>query len=261
MGDAADRAAVWMEAGGTLDQLIALTGLSAGYAGHDTGPMHVAAATGTPVLAVFGGGHWPRFVPRAVPSVSLTVGVPCAGCGWACSFETSHCVKALPVDEVLRAVEDLEAGRVTGRFVRSLAPTPELLNVMVGEVSRFAQKQLRDASDLSRRVRDLAPERLAPLQADRDEQARLAARLTDELSARDAAAAELRRELDRGSDEAAGIAAPLHQRAGGRRAAPPGGGAPVPPPRGRAAGREPCRRAGEAGGRGGGRGGVGDGRG
>ena len=42
------------------------------------------------------------------PSVSLTVGVACAGCGWVCSFDRSYCVKAVPAETVLRAAEDLE---------------------------------------------------------------------------------------------------------------------------------------------------------
>ena len=87
---AARHAAVWMEPEGTLPELLALTQLSRGYVGHDTGPMHVAAALGQPVVAVFGGGTWPRFLPAVEPSVSVTVGVSCRGCQWVCGFATSH---------------------------------------------------------------------------------------------------------------------------------------------------------------------------
>ena len=106
-------------AGRSLDELLALTQLSAGYVGHDTGPMHVAAAMGKPTLAVFGGGTWPRFRPAVEPSVALLVGVPCVGCGWVCSFEQPYCIRAVPVDEVLAAAADLEEGRVAGRRARA----------------------------------------------------------------------------------------------------------------------------------------------
>ena len=39
--------------------------------------MHAAAALGKPLLAVFGGGTWPRFLPAVEPSVTVTVGVSC----------------------------------------------------------------------------------------------------------------------------------------------------------------------------------------
>ena len=111
----ASRTVVHTGPGTAIDDLIALTALSSGYVGHDTGPMHVAAALGKPVLGVFGGGTWPRFVPAVEPSVSVMVHVPCVGCGWWCAFATSHCIKQVPVDEVLRAARDLDAGRVSGR--------------------------------------------------------------------------------------------------------------------------------------------------
>jgi glycosyltransferase involved in cell wall biosynthesis/SAM-dependent methyltransferase len=143
---------VWMPPGGTIDELIALSSHASGYVGHDTGPMHIAAALGKPVLAVFGGGHKLRFAPAVEPSVVVTVGVPCRGCQWVCSFEESHCVKAVPVDEVVRAAEDLEAGRVRGRDARVLEPSKELQARMIHESARIAQTRLRTAADLSRQL-------------------------------------------------------------------------------------------------------------
>src|SRR5207247_4436511 len=81
----ARHAAVWMEARASVSDLLALTQLSAGYVGHDTGPMHVAAAMGKPVLAVYGGGTWPRFRPAVTPSVALLVGVRGVGGGAGCA--------------------------------------------------------------------------------------------------------------------------------------------------------------------------------
>jgi hypothetical protein len=152
-GAAAHHAVLWLEPGGTLDDLLALTQLSAGYVGHDTGPMHVAAAMGKPVAAVFGGGTWPRFRPAVEPSVALLVGVPCLGCGWACSFSTSHCIKQVPPDEVLAAVADVEEGRVTGREARVLEPSRQLLAQMTGEAAVYVRQQVREKATVANRLR------------------------------------------------------------------------------------------------------------
>jgi ADP-heptose:LPS heptosyltransferase/SAM-dependent methyltransferase len=145
-------AAVWMEPDGTVPELLALTQLSSGYVGHDTGPMHVAAAMGKPALAVFGGGTWPRFRPAVEPSVALLVGVPCVGCGWVCAFEQPYCIKAVPADEVLRAAADLEAGRVTGREARVIEPDEALQRRMIREGAGLAQRQVRERAELARRL-------------------------------------------------------------------------------------------------------------
>ena len=55
------------------------------YLGNDTGAMHLAAALGVPVTAVFGGGTWPRFVPAAVCGEAVVHPLPCFGCGWDCA--------------------------------------------------------------------------------------------------------------------------------------------------------------------------------
>jgi ADP-heptose:LPS heptosyltransferase len=128
IGDQTGAMGIWTGDGeGDLDVLLGLISQSAGYVGRDTGPMHLAAAMRKPVLALFGGGTWPRFLPAAERSVSLAVGVPCVGCGWNCELPESYCVKDVPVGEVLRAMEDLESGRVKSRDVRLLDPGKELL--------------------------------------------------------------------------------------------------------------------------------------
>jgi ADP-heptose:LPS heptosyltransferase/glycosyltransferase involved in cell wall biosynthesis/2-polyprenyl-3-methyl-5-hydroxy-6-metoxy-1,4-benzoquinol methylase len=177
----AARCAVWAESGGTLDELVALTSLAEGYVGHDTGPMHVAAALGKPVIGVFGGGTWPRFVPAVSPSVAVMVGVPCVGCGWSCSFETSHCIKDVPVDAVLQAADDLESGRVTGRERRELEPARELLVRMTREAAGIVQREVRLAA---RAGRDLvSAHRARQVEADEAARARDEARQAREGSA------------------------------------------------------------------------------
>lgn len=230
---AARHAAVWMGPGGTLAQLLALTQLSAGYAGHDTGPMHVAAAMGKPVLAVQGGGTWPRFRPAVEPSVALLVGVPCVGCGWVCAFEQPYCIRAIPANAVLQAAADLEEGRIAGREARVLEPDGALQRRMIREAAAFAQQQVREKAEIAKRLQAAHREREADVNTLHEARAREAAeraaeserlrgqlqavhdeaRATREAFAAHAAETErLRQELDSRTAEAGRLAATLGER-------------------------------------------------
>jgi ADP-heptose:LPS heptosyltransferase len=93
----------------------ALISLSDVYIGRDSGPMHLAAATGRPLLALFGGGHWPRFVPPHARGVILTRATPCRGCNFNCPFPEPYCVSSIPFASVLeawRSLSDLHVLRV-----------------------------------------------------------------------------------------------------------------------------------------------------
>lgn len=87
----------------------ALISLCAVYVGRDSGPMHLAAATGRPLLALFGGGHWPRFVPPSACGVILTRATPCRGCNFDCPFPEPYCVSSLPQELVLTSWRTLGA--------------------------------------------------------------------------------------------------------------------------------------------------------
>jgi ADP-heptose:LPS heptosyltransferase len=206
MGDAADRTRAWMSNGAPLSQVIGLTAHSSGYAGHDTGPMHLAAALGKPVLAVFGGGHKLRFVPRCAggaPSVIVTVGVPCTGCAWTCPFDVSHCVKDVPVDQVINAADDLEAGRVAGSQPRVLSPDDGLRDRMIREAAAFAREQLRGAGELGRQLREQQELTIRPLQAALDHRSREAESSAAKLDQQEALAAELGASVERLTKESA----------------------------------------------------------
>lgn len=115
--------------------LSALIGMSRFYLGRDTGPMHIAAAMDTPVVALFGGGHWPRFVPAAAAGAVLTVGVPCVGCEWSCHLEQSYCVKSIPEEMVWEAVATALRGEEDGLKVEVISPGADLLLNMCGEAA------------------------------------------------------------------------------------------------------------------------------
>jgi ADP-heptose:LPS heptosyltransferase len=75
----------------------------------NTGPAHLAAAVGTPVVSLFA----PtvpavRWRPWGVPLELLHVDVPCAGCrARSCPVPGHPCLEGVGVDEVLAAVERL----------------------------------------------------------------------------------------------------------------------------------------------------------
>jgi len=156
LGAYASRAVVSAGEESTLDLLVGLTHLSDAYLGRDTGPMHVAAACGKPVIAVFGGGTWPRFLPAATPSYAVTVGVPCVGCDWLCHLPESYCVKRVPVAEVRAAIENLEAGRLTGSVSRILEPGPALDAQLARESAKAVRERVRTIGRLTRNELRLA---------------------------------------------------------------------------------------------------------
>jgi ADP-heptose:LPS heptosyltransferase/uncharacterized coiled-coil protein SlyX len=156
-----------------LDTLVALIEYSSGYIGKDTGPMHMAASLAKPVVAVFGGGHWPRFVPSAATGAVLTTKVPCAGCEWLCHLPDSYCVKEVPVSPVMEAMDAVVSGRSNGFNVHELPARADLLEKMIAQSGRLSREIRRSNAALVRRLQEDLNARLA--QADTDRTARLQA--------------------------------------------------------------------------------------
>ncbi len=79
---------------------------------NETGTVHIAAATGTAVVCILGGGHYGRFVPYQVEKQTLrrlpvvvTQKMPCFNCNWRCKYETNKdvpvpCIRNISVEEV-----------------------------------------------------------------------------------------------------------------------------------------------------------------
>jgi ADP-heptose:LPS heptosyltransferase len=77
---------------------------------HDSGPMHVAAAVGTPVVALYGSQNPVLFRPHGEGHTLLVPAMPCAACvaPGTCVREDSYrnyCVRLHTVDEVFGAVK------------------------------------------------------------------------------------------------------------------------------------------------------------
>lgn len=94
----------------SLKELAALTAAAKLFIGVDSAPMHIAAAVGTPTVALFGPSgdkQWgPWGVPFRVVSSTQHSCRPCGidGCGGG---KVSDCLASLTVEEVLAAANDL----------------------------------------------------------------------------------------------------------------------------------------------------------
>lgn len=79
----------------------------------DTGPMHLAAAVGTPVVALFGPSDPRRYGPLAAEQRILRVQLPCSPCGQVrlpperCRGHVPDCMDGITVDVVMRAAREL----------------------------------------------------------------------------------------------------------------------------------------------------------
>lgn len=94
-----------------LPALVSLARRSRLFVGNDSGLMHVAAACGTPVVALFGPNHPRRCGPRGVAHRVARRDFPCSPClQIACPFTQKaegQCMQDLSVEEVLAATEEL----------------------------------------------------------------------------------------------------------------------------------------------------------
>jgi ADP-heptose:LPS heptosyltransferase len=76
------------------------------FIGHDSGPMHLAAAVGTPCVAIFAARNIPRqWFPYGPAHRILYHRVECAGCALeTCIEQQKKCILSITPDEVLTAV-------------------------------------------------------------------------------------------------------------------------------------------------------------
>lgn len=92
----------------TLQELAALLERCDVFVTNDSGPMHMAAALGTPQVAVFGSTDPRVSGPYTGDHIVVTKSLECSPCG-RYKFECPHraCLNELPMQDVRRAVEEL----------------------------------------------------------------------------------------------------------------------------------------------------------
>jgi ADP-heptose:LPS heptosyltransferase len=86
----------------------------------DTGPMHLAHAVGTPIVAVFGPSDPARYAPRGLRDRVVRVDLPCSPCNRIrrpparCTGHTPDCLTGIDTATVLAAIDEVLAeGRRT----------------------------------------------------------------------------------------------------------------------------------------------------
>ncbi len=89
----------------TLRELAALYREASVLLTTDSGPMHLAAAVGTPVVALFGPTSPERTGPYGEGHIVIRRGLGCSPC-FRKACETLECMKTITVDEVFRAVRE-----------------------------------------------------------------------------------------------------------------------------------------------------------
>ncbi len=72
---------------------------------NDTGPMHIAAAVGTPTVSLFGPGNHIRFQPLGAMHQTIRHDVPCSPCKqFTDKCKDNICMKGIVVDEVWQSI-------------------------------------------------------------------------------------------------------------------------------------------------------------
>lgn len=72
---------------------------------NDTGPMHIAAAVGTPTVSLFGPGNHIRFQPLGTLHQTIRHAVPCSPCKqFTDKCKDNICMKGIGVDEVWHSI-------------------------------------------------------------------------------------------------------------------------------------------------------------
>lgn len=95
----------------SLRESAAVLQRAAVYAGHDSGPMHLAAAVGTPCVAIFSARNHPGvWFPYGEGHRVLYKQTPCFGCQLdVCAQHAKRCILSIPVQEASDAVAALAA--------------------------------------------------------------------------------------------------------------------------------------------------------
>ncbi|OGW48180.1 MAG: hypothetical protein A2V62_08290 [Nitrospirae bacterium RBG_19FT_COMBO_58_9] len=89
----------------TLKQFASITKRAALFVGNDSGAMHIAAAVGTPMVALFGPSNPDEWGPRGGPAEVIYKGLDCRVCFHpTCLRGEENCMKQIGLGEVLARI-------------------------------------------------------------------------------------------------------------------------------------------------------------
>lgn len=75
------------------------------FISNDSGPMHLAAAVGTPVIALFGPTDPEKVGPYGAGHVVIQKEIECSGCGRNRCVQQNRCMNAIEIGDVQRAID------------------------------------------------------------------------------------------------------------------------------------------------------------
>jgi glycogen(starch) synthase len=84
----------------TLREMAAVLKRCRLFVGNDSGPMHVAAASGVPSVGLFGPGEYERFRPWGPGHEVVRLGFTCNPCSENCQFNEPRCILGITVEQV-----------------------------------------------------------------------------------------------------------------------------------------------------------------
>ncbi len=116
----------------SLEEFIAGLSLFQGFVTNDSGPLHLAAAAGVPIVSIWGPSHPDFYAPRVKTLRKVYADYPCSPCvgmfttfeGMWCNHE-AWCMQAIEVSTVVSAVEDLLARTAESRQTESTVPADD----------------------------------------------------------------------------------------------------------------------------------------
>ncbi len=88
----------------TIRQMAAVLRRCRLFIGNDSGPMHVAAGVGIPVVGFFGPGEYERFKPWGLDHEAIRLGLPCSPCSQECAFNAPRCIKGISLDRAKKVI-------------------------------------------------------------------------------------------------------------------------------------------------------------
>jgi ADP-heptose:LPS heptosyltransferase/GT2 family glycosyltransferase len=146
------KAYTWIGKTGEIPVLAAIMKKASLYVGNDTGPLHIAAACGIPVVGIYGGGTWPRFTPVSRRAIAVVGSLPCFGCYWDCILGDAPCMKLIDTDDVKKAVMMVLEGR-------------DLSENVLSSANQISEETLNYLEKVKPYIKDSAEDRAARLEA------------------------------------------------------------------------------------------------